>query len=559
MNFISRFLSVFLLIVVSVSICAQDLSVYKHWSTNTTEKVIAQPWSNSNNIINGWDWSLPAGIKTSPTAFVNIPNNPNSGIPCRNLDQIRMTWNELEPTEGTYRWDLLRTSIDQSIAKGYSGVVLRIWGSVWEVVAYPDRTIPLTKWPGGTLAAPRWLRSGAYKVPLIEMKPSSHVTTTADWQIINCDIMDAVYHEKYKRFIRAFGASGIPAMNEVALVNLTYRSHSMGEEFTDYKDAESTATPNQIAQRTQERIDVWVEAFGSNRRKLMYVKNDEYAGKIGIGTRGGYVEMYNHLCHVPEIGQYIDEYRYMYVDENNPFIKSGVAFGDENEEYSTTTTKFGNYATFGYRYMISSLMMLKMRRNYAMLAKETLNPGLLYWTGLEMGRTIEDTPDVWCWLNECYLSSSTNDGKKAPVKNVERWLFQRDSPGYETEPYLQVPLTKALWYNDYANYPYDYVARRGLKMGFAVDDRYLSDKPEKVAIKITFYDGIAGTLKLVYNDCKTNNEVSCKSEGTDAFKTATFFITIACKAKGMDYDLEIHSPERVPVNMVRVIRIPQTP
>ena len=436
----------------------------------------------------------------------------------------------------------LRNAINASITKGYSGVVLRVWGAVWDVENYPDPLNPNTKWPIGTKAAPRWLRSAPYNVPLIKMTPSGNPGS----QIINCDIMDAVYHEKYKKFIRAFGASGIPAMPEVAITYVCYRSHTMGEEFTAYKAGESTATMEEIAQRTKERIDVWVEAFGVNKRKLMYVENDVYASSVGIGSRGGFVEMYNQLVNSPSIGQYIDANRYLSVDENNPFIKSGAAFGDENEEYGIDA-RFGTPEAIGYRYMMSTLMMVKMRRNFAMLARDTPNPELLYWAGLEFGRTITDAPDAWCWLNECYIKWI---GSAGPIKNVERWLIQRDSPGYETVPYYEVQNKQ--WYAD-SSRPYDYVCRRGLKMGFALDDRLISEAPQKVAVKITYYDKIPGTLTLVYNDGNTVQNVSVTAKGIDSFKTATFFITAACKAKGNDFDFEIQSPERVPVNMVRVI------
>ena len=541
----SIFFATCLFLAFSTSLFGQPLLTnFKHWKTTKYSTVTAAPWRTTNDVIPGLDWSLPSGVKASPNGFVTIKDNPTATIPCRNLEQIRVTWKDLEPIEGTYNWDLLRNAIKGSITKGYSGSVVRVWASVWDVLNYPDPLNPNTKWPIGTQSAPRWLRNGTNNVPLIVMDPSGD----PGWQITNCDIMDSVYHAKYIRFIRALGASGIPAMPELAICYVTYRSKSMGEEITSYKDGESTATMAQIEQRTKARMDVWVEAFGVNKRKLMYVGEDEYAGFVGIGTRGGIVENYYQLVEAPGIGQYIDANRYLTVDENNPFIKNGTPFGDENEEYTEVDDKYGKVEAIGYRYMMSTLMMLKMRRNFAMLAKDTPNPELLYWSGLEYGRTVADAPDAWCWLNQSYVLWGVS--LKGNVKNVERWLIQRDAPGYETEPYFQVFNNQ--WYAD-KNQPYDYVCRRGLKMGFALDDRLISEAPHNLAVKITYYDGIAGTLKLVYNDGNTIQNVSCTSTGTDAFITATFFINAVCKAKGTAFDFEIHSPERVPLNFVRVI------
>ena len=69
----------------------------------------------------------------------------------------------------------------------------------------------------------------------------------------------------------------------------------------------------------------------------------------------------------------------------------------------------------------------------------------------ELGKTLDDAPDAWSHLSEAYVKPHhycltdesdiswsdipqeyRNDGM--PIKNFERWLFQRDRPGFETTP-----------------------------------------------------------------------------------------------------------------------------
>ena len=133
-----------------------------------------------------------------------------------------------------------------------------------------------------------------------------------------------------------------------------------------------------IEQRTKERLDAWAEAFGKNVRKLMYVGHGTnsyvtYAGQLGMGSRQGFIEMYNYTVDAPQFGFTVnEETRYSEVDESNPFIANNPAFGDENEEY-TSESKFGWKESFPYRYYVASFRMLQQRRNYVMHAPKTLS------------------------------------------------------------------------------------------------------------------------------------------------------------------------------------------
>ena len=67
------------------------------------------------------------------------------------------------------------------------------------------------------------------------------------------------------------------------------------------------------------------------------------------------------------------------------------------------------------------------------------DPFLTAWEAVELGRGVNDAPDAWCYLRESYVHEHNDgNGKVVPVKNFERWLYQRDAPGYETHPVHKV-------------------------------------------------------------------------------------------------------------------------
>lgn len=534
---------------------------WKYWGKfEKVEIPYPTPWANEDTISDGWDWSLPAFAEADSLAYFRYKNTPDLNFSCKNLNSVYVSWNELEPSRGQYNFQLLRDRIIEN-SEGYDGVVLRVLASVWNIDSYPDPGGFVPQWLADRDNAPRWMDQ------MDIAKIQSHKAIDGKYIITNMDIMDPDYHSLYKEFIEALGESGIPEMEELKIVNVCYRSASAGEEYTAYNPdrnaVEALYSASTVAQRTKERLKAWTDAFGDNTYKLMWVGHDEkayieYAGQLGMGSRNGFIEMYNSYVHMPQFGITINpETRYVEIDENNDFIRKDVAFGDENEEYDSEL-RFGWKESFAYRYYISSFRMLQMRRNYVMHAGNTLTPELTWYVGMGLARKIEDTPDAFALLSEFYLSSSANGGNAGPVKNIERWLYQRDLPGYETTPALQVPTAKDLWYADNTK-PYDYTARKGKKMAFDIDDRLFPDGEQSMAIKISFYDGVAGSLKLVYENDLGIQEDSIVTTGTDQVKTATFFITARMDtalldADSLEHDFELHSEAEVPVFFVRVIK-----
>lgn len=149
-------------------------------------------------------------------------------------------------------------------------------------------------------------------------------------------------------------------------------------------------------------------------------------------------------------------------------------------------------------------------------------------------------------MRESYLR------KYGAAKNWERWLYQRDSDGFETEPAVQIEHPIKMWMVE-KNRSYDYIARSGKRIGLAIDDRWCGGKPVDVAIKITYFDIGKGKVQMSAGRQKR----TIKLTGSGKLKTATYFLKNAVfSAKNMEYDIVFRGLEvEAVISFVRVIRV----
>ena len=527
-------------------------------------RIPAEPmqWRTKSDILEGWDWSLPPGIKAVPYSGTTMPwpmvNNKRWDLPGQEITGIVSTWRELEPEEGQFNFEPLRQRIKDS-GKEWDGVMLYIRASVWEIVDFPDH--PVAEYPAGWLklqkesneSAPKWLSK--YDIPKLPGRPRYNIKTP--FQIINYDVFDEDYHTRYLRFVEAFGKSGIPQMKEVVMAYLHFASGSRGEEGEGLNRPEKPTDSD----RMKERYTAWAKAYKGVEYKLACPgekKNElEYAYKLGMGQRNGFIDMVMQSANNPAIGQVIDANGYLTVDESIPPVKENRAFGDENEEFSDLVIpRFGPWETFAHRYRESMLRILQMRRNFIWLDGSMMDQKLACYTSLELGRNVENAPDIWCYLRESVIN---NNGQPLAVKNFERWLYQRDKPGFIAAPAEKVWIPEIMVFY-HRDHKYDYTARKTIvskgqhSIGFAVDDRFLSGGPHKVAVKITYNDIGKARWALVYNNGKNSKEMSCWGNGT--IRTVTWFLDDAVfNAGDMDFDFEIKAIEGdAVIKFVRVIK-----
>lgn len=516
-------------------------------------------WNETDHTVDGEDWSLPPWVKAAPYCGISINEKKvPQDFPCRIQKSVKATWREAEPVEGQYDFSGIRKRILQASANGRYAVKMGLGASVWETRYFQKLGDPgIVRITEGT--APVWLEQ--YKIKIIEEKPNR----SNPFQVVNLDIYDSGYHQRYLKLVHAFGRSGIPKMKELDLCYLHLKSASRGEEGTGPSLDDSNRT------MYEERLQAWAEAFRGVEYKLCNVSGKDIDLKLclelGMGQRNGFVEHY--LLHAPNpmLGQSLDANGYLLVDESNPLIAENRASGDENEEYSNEV-RFGPIETFPHRYHESMLRVLQMRRNFVWAegGRWLINPPLLHYVALELGKNTATAPDAWCYLRQSTVPDSINKNwkKEIPVKNFERWLYQRDAEGARAEPteIVEVPEQMFEFHKDHL---YDYTARQtrlsaGQKLiRFALNEDFLSRGPHRVAVKVTYIDRGHGQWALEYFTSPTTNDwrtVTCT--GTNKLKTATFILNNAffpgTGYTGRDLQIRALRGDAV-IRFVRVIKL----
>ena len=518
-------------------------SPYRYWPTykkTPIEACLEQKWNAQDTIENGWDFSLPPSVTVSPKSYLVFARvfslKQNTKLPPVNIKanpvlSIWVPWKELEIGKDQYDFTRLKSIVEAAATSGY-GVEIR-----------PLTAIAAKKGDREQRSVPDYV--AAYDTPIFTAPPGK-----GD-RVSHYDPSHPDFHRRYLKFVEAFGKSGIAKNPVVKSIVVGYSSPSFGDEKIGPHGMDWKNEPPHV----KERLDAWAQACEGVTNKVMMCGDSAHGFSKGFGTRGGFVENYMYRIPEPSIGQFMDSKGYLSIDETAPVIENRGLNGEENEEYEEKWAgpngRFGKTTeSFPYRYFSSTLRSIQMRVNIVLLNPFSLYPELTTYLSLQMGRTVNDTPDVWCFLRENQMRGGT------PCKNYERWLYQRDSEGYETEAVLPVSMPVRQWMIANGR-DTDLIARAGKKMGFAVDDRFLPETPQPVTFKITFYDGVKGTLNLVYQNGTGTVSYPIVSTGEDVMRTATVHTTALFKAKDFAYDFEIYSPEKVPVSIVRIVKSPK--
>lgn len=541
-SFLFLFLFLCSIIVSAIGQEKESKDKYPYWDEyykTPVSEIETASWIQNDTILDGWDWSLPENLEPASNAYLCIARNfglekrrienlPEISFPANPVISHWVNWKLLEPVEGEVNFRPLIENIKLAYQKGY-GSIVRLHFSAIDF-------------------APDWIKK--YDIPIREERKENPIKT-------NYEVSHPEFHKRYIKFIKALGESGIPQMEEVKGLFLGYASPSNGDEgIGPYP--ESKAVANDTVAHVIERIDTWAEACKGVEHKVYMGGLSNYGFSKGFGIRRGFVEMY--LYHIPDehIGQLLDENGYLVVNESNHVIANNLFQGEENEEYGERWAtdwrdyRFGHSVeSFPYRYFTSNLRLLQMRCNYVLYNSFSILPEMLAWVALELGRTAEDTPDAWCALRESYIKS----GGGRPVKNFERWIYQRDEPGYETTPILKIHHPIQMWMVEPGKY-YDFIARKGKKIGFNVDDRLFPGGEQPVVVKVSYYDGVQGSLKLVYENNSGKQNATVTTTGEDKIRTATFFINARMDQTNFDHDFDfvLESAEEIPVAFLRVIK-----
>lgn len=523
----------------------------------------AQEWRDEQDIIPGWDWSLPPSVEVSPYATICLSRNvrvfPEPGFKSNPVISIWFYWSDIEPEEDRYDFGRLYKMVERAEAQGY-GVVFRPITAVWDLVSLknPEANKNSSRNRG---TAP------AYLVEKYGLEPQPEKIREGDtFNIINFDPAHPVFHQRYLKMVRALGATGLLQHPSVKGVIVGYKSKSWGDEgIGPGRENEADNQPPHVI----ERLDAWAEAARGVEYKVSMGGASTYGFSKGFGMRGGFVEMYLYRIPSDPEGQYLDQEGYLYTENKPPMSNPAVFYGDENEEYEEGWTgRFGSLDTFTYRYFSSTLRLVQMGRNYVLHNQFSLYPEMLAWASLQMGKTLEDVPEVWCALRESYIRTQFYDfhdsrgrvaseeerkNKSIPVKNFERGLLQRDRPGYETEAVGRIEHVKRQWMTP-KDKEYDFIARRGAKIGFEVDAAFGAEVAD-YALKISYHDQSRGQFLLKGGEAmETLKQVPLSGDGQ--LKTVTLFLDqIAFKCQPGQFDLVFDGEgQPIVVSFVRLIK-----
>ena len=499
-------------------------------------------WRGSDDVVTGWDWSLPSGVKPATgSGIFNLNSRVPAGFPGNHLKQVNARWKELEPVEGKYDFSSIFAALND---RNYDGVMLNIRGMVVSIVdANGNPTL------SSEITAPTWLSQSAPKVT----EPLRNGV-----RITNMQIYDPRVKTKLLQLIKAIGSSGIPGDERLVAQIIHGVSGSRGEEC-----CASQNNVTAVYATMQEVIAAWSTAYGPHAKKLAWLKEDPAnlfdaaVTKGGMGARGGIIENWIRGQYTPgaanQTGQIYDN-GYLIVDESFAPIAQGRTWLDEYEAFDR---KFTSPERLQQNYRMATLRALQMRRSVVWTETDSvINPALLSWASLELGKTVNTAPDAWVTL----ISTWTRSSGDKEVKNFERWLYQRDGNGVSTTPTLRLDhsfnasgndqLDSSKWYVD--------LARSGAAIGIAVDDRFLSGGPHEVAIKVTYLDSDAAQWTLEYSKADgTTGTRSVQGGATNVVRTATFVLRdFAAKSKGMDFDFWLRSSSgKTPFMFVRVVRL----
>jgi hypothetical protein len=209
---------------------------------------------------------------------------------------------------------------------------------------------------------------------------------------------------------------------------------------------------------------------------------------------------------------------------------------------------------------------MRLRFLWTSQAAEALDPALSRYVRTCLGKTVETTPDAWCYLKESPISPHISPAGVA--RNFERWLCQRDvAPDGVTVPTERVDRTFNAGgiADSEVDAFYDYLARRTdlahgqCAMYFDLDDR-LSLRG-RVAIKVEIRDTERTSWRIEFAapDGQVVSTPSYYGGGGGQVKTATFELAAPPLANslpsGHDFRLVCRGPGDVVVRWVRVVRL----
>lgn len=488
--------------------------------------------------VDGIDWSLPEGLEPAPNSgFYSEDASPADQITVRSID---LTWRQLAPRAG-----VLDTAHETGAAQGMTfdplDTQLRDDGPFWMRIFASGRDWA-PAWVAETCRVPDYGPDddGMRHLPLWHECVWSHLLDT--------------YREVFVR-------KGLRADPRLRLVYVPG-----GYTWAEY-DFETMNAAVRAGDLDARRYLAWhahawkdlVEIFGPYATKLVFTGEDypftelapaqrgglaQQATAAGMGIRNGIPELSNfHLSQAPAYGSRIGVDGHLTIDESLAIHDGRHVIGMENECFTDCGFHTDDLA---YAVTQTNLKSLQLRANwiYVVPADSGLDalPEHWRWVRLSLGRTVQTTPDVWAQLREAsdeywrgndeapFTAPATWPGKPW-VRNLERWLVQRDVPGGRAHR-ASVDVHRAVLA------PENGTAYEGLSTDVAagdtaihldVDDRFPGVTHDPLQVQVTYWDA-GGAFRLV---TALGSSALVTPGGTPRWRTAIFRVSPEALRNGL--------------------------
>lgn len=563
---------------VDVGVAPSPVGVKERKNTSVKAPIIDTP-SKPAYSINGFDWSLPEN--TAITTDSGLIDEYDRGLDFTQHVFAIVRWDEANPQKGYYDFSKFEKYLVKSAPKK---VLVRL-----EVHSLCE--------------APKWA--------LRQLK------TSPDKSLI---FWDNSYINLLKPFVNSFAEryANDPRIIGVQLgiADGEFNNDScdlsnkdgwgefwMSPEAIEQAQDKYGFTPDIFEKQSKAIIDVYVSAFGGNKNKLAFTnigpifswnniavpynqklkKIAKHVWQSGIGNRDGHIELWMRFidqAYGVQLGSMNDGTCFLSFDESYANTIRGRYWGTENEFYGDkgyVVKANGPYSNQAYRFMVSSLRALQMRRNYFSIAGDSMakikdpiykTQDFLLYLNKVLGKQIENTPDVFIVLGERYISQNRasnfsnescvrESGNKVAIRSFGRWLTEKSN----SKPALPIsmPASENYWGQNYympQGIDYEYSARVANQFEFDIEDSLIKTRCKndcKVEVKITYKDTAKTRLNIQYGDNKIQ---SFTSNGDNKIKTVSFTVdslfqkNLSDKVLGSDF--MVTSKKALPLIMIRV-------
>lgn len=525
------------------------------------------PLTGDPAIVDGIDWRMPEWARPAPNSgFFSESASAPDGVLVRAIDQ---SWRQLQPTEG--RTVYTDTGSAQAMSFEPLDQALAGPGDYWMRI-----------FASGVDWAPEWLPQvcgvDGYAPDYDGM---SHLPI---WD-------DCVWEHLLALYRDVFVTKGLRADPRLRFVWVP--GAFTWAEF----DSETINDAIATGELTKERYLEWfrhawtdlAEIFGPYKNKLVFTGEDytwaeglgdevatlaERATEAGIGIRNGIPELFNfHLNEAPAYGSRVQPDGHLTVDESLP-IHDGTRIVAMENECFTDCGFSADGPELEYAVTQTNLKSLQLRANWIYVvptqSKMGEFPELWDWVRLSIGHTARTAPDAWAVLREAedvYWADNdlppfdgTAQWRGKPwVRNLERWVVQRDVPGALAHS-TDVDVHSDVFTEENGT------AREGLSTGvadgddrlaFDVDDRFVESSAagSDVVVLVTFWDG-GGPFRV---GGSAYESATVAPAGARAWRTATVTMPVAAldgdQPGGSDLAVIAEGDQDVIVRFVRVVRL----